>query len=73
MKRDANLFSLKYSDKMHKKVWLKAVPGEVQNGHKEALGEGGQTLQTSLRNWSMPKATRNIWITLLTTSTFGHE
>lgn len=45
--RDANLFSLKSSDKMHKKVWFKAVPGEVHTGHKEALREGGQTFQTS--------------------------
>lgn len=55
--RGANLFSLKSSEKMHKKGWFKAVPGQVQNGYRQALGESGQTLQASLRNWSMPKAT----------------
>lgn len=40
-----------------RKSSFKPVPGEVQTEHKEAWGKGGQTLETSLRNWSMPKAT----------------
>lgn len=33
------------------------MPGQVQTAYRDALGEGGQTFQTFLRNWSMPKAT----------------
>lgn len=40
-----------------RKASFKAVSGEVQTEDKEAWGKGGQTSETSLSNWSVPKAT----------------